>query len=139
MSVRSTLKTPLAFLAVLVLAGAALLLWLPQIFPVGRSLEVWLEGRYNFFRELQLTQEALRDVEYSQRSYMLSHDPQALETFHDAAKSVEHHLALIKDMRQNELLYRGEKIRSLSTRASLVIDQLRQSAASQSAANPDLK
>jgi len=127
MSARLNLKTVLALLAAFVVVGIACVSWIPSIFPLGRSLEVWLEQRVQFFQELQLAQESLRDAEFSHHTFILTADPRALDSFNEASKSVKHHMSMLNSMRQSDLLF-GEKTRNLSGRVTLLLDELKQSA-----------
>lgn len=127
MGSRLNLKSTVALLAAFIVVGIACVSWIPSIFPLGRSLESWLEQRVAFFQELQLAQEGLRDAEFSHHSYILTGDERSLETFNDAAKSVKHHMSMLNGMRQTDLMF-GEKTRNLSGRVSLLLDELKQSA-----------
>jgi diguanylate cyclase (GGDEF)-like protein len=127
MGSRLNLKSILALLAAFVVVGIACASWIPSIFPLGRSLENWLEQRVAFFQELQLAQEGLRDAEFSHHSYILTGDERTLESFNEASKSVQHHIAMLNNMRQNDLLF-GEKTRNLSGRITLLLQELKQSA-----------
>lgn len=127
MGSRLNLKSTVALLAACIVVGIACVSWIPSIFPLGRSLENWLEQRVAFFQELQLAQEGLRDAEFSHHSYILTGDERSLESFNDAAKSVKHHMSMLNGMRQTDLLF-GEKTRNLSGRVSLLLDELKQSA-----------
>lgn len=127
MGSRLNLKSTVALLAAFIVVGIACVSWIPSIFPLGRSLENWLEQRVAFFQELQLAQEGLRDAEFSHHSYILTGDERSLETFNDAAKSVKHHMSMLNGMRQTDLMF-GEKTRNLSGRVSLLLDELKQSA-----------
>jgi diguanylate cyclase (GGDEF)-like protein len=124
---RFNLKTFLAFAAALSIVWVWFVFCVPAIFPLGKSLETWLEQRVSLFQELQLTQEALRDVEFSHHSYLITGDVHALEAFNEAAKSVQHHQRLMNTMRQNESSF-DDKDRNLSARVNSLLEELRLSA-----------
>lgn len=124
---RLNLKTVLAFLAALAVVWIWFVYCVPAIFPLGKSLESWLEQRVSIFQELQLSQEALRDAEFSHHAYILTGEPRSLEAFNEAAKSVQHHMGVLNSMRQNDVLF-GEKNRNLSGRVTLLLEELKQSA-----------
>lgn len=121
---RFNLKTVLAFMAALAIVWAFFAFCAPAIFPLGKSLEDWLAQRVSIFEELQLTQEALRDAEYSHNTYLMTGDTRWLESFNSAATSVEHHVRVLNSMRQTESGYL-EKERTLSGRTKVLLDDLR--------------
>ncbi|MBX9671297.1 MAG: EAL domain-containing protein [Candidatus Obscuribacterales bacterium] len=128
MNARVNLKTVLASVAAFIIVGFACISWVPTMFfPLGKSLEKWLDQRSLYFHELQLAQEALRDVEFSHHAYFVTGEPRALNSFNDASKSVKHHISLLNSMRQGDLML-GEKARSLSERVLPLLDELQQSA-----------
>ncbi len=127
MASRLNTKSILALLAAFVVVGIACVSWVPSIFPLGRSLEIWLEQRVAFFQELQLAQEGLRDAEFSHHSFILTGDDRSLDSFNEASKSIKHHLSMLNSMRQSDLMF-GEKTRNLSARVTFLLDELKQSA-----------
>ncbi len=128
MNPRVNLKTVLASLAAFFIVGIACVSWVPTMFfPLGKSLETWLDQRSLYFHELQLAQEALRDVEFSHHTYIVTGEARALNSFNEASKSVKHHISVLNSMRQGDLML-GEKARSLSARVLPLLDELQQSA-----------
>ncbi len=124
---RFNLKTVFAFVAALAIVWVWFAFCVPAIFPLGKSLETWLEQRVSIFEELQLTQEALRDAEFSHHSYLLTGETHWLESFNEAATSVGHHMKILNSMRQNDSVF-GEKDRNLSGRVGMLMDDLRMTA-----------
>ncbi|MDZ4834525.1 MAG: EAL domain-containing protein [Candidatus Melainabacteria bacterium] len=124
---RFNFKTVLAFTAALAIVWVWFVFCVPAIFPLGKSLETWLEQRVSIFQELQLTQEALRDVELNHHTYIITGDQHQLDAFHGAAESVRHHMMVLNSMRQSDSVF-GEKNRNLSGRVGILMDELKQSA-----------
>lgn len=116
-----------ALLCSLILAGAVYV-WAPQFFPVDKEVEVRLDRHMTIFRELQITLESFRDMELHYRSYMLAGQSAEADAFNDASRSIDHHMSMLRGMTQSDPLY-GDKMRSLSTRISLAMDQMKQAVA----------